>query len=1321
MRKMQLLLILLLAWCMAPHAKAHNLQNNWWITNGTVNTIVQQGNIVYLGGSFNSIGPEIKFGVSVDDNAGLFNNTMVLPNGDVFAVISDGANGWYIGGNFTQVGSQNRSGLARINADGTLHPFNPVVNGTVLALLLDGSTLYVGGQYSNIASSGMSNLAAINITNSSIVPGFDPRVNGKVNAIGLNKATETLYVGGVFSAARSNTGPIAAIGLRSNVCALSTVNGVLTSFVANTDAEVFAVHAADNAIYIGGAFTVVNNISQNYIASVNATTGVRNTAFNPSPNNTVRAIRRAGNLVVVGGDFTIFGGQNRNYLASLDERISGTDASTWNPDPNGPISTIHLVGQSAYVGGTFTAVGSLERNRVAEINVITSVVSSWNPSASNRVLAIAKNGTNVYLGGNFESINCLTRNNAAAIDINSGIATSFNPNVNGVVNAITFNGSLVYLGGNFTGVFGQVRNRLAAVDANTGVPTTWNPGANGAIHAMTLNCNTLYVGGSFSQLGGQTRNGAGAINLNTGLATAWNPNINGVVYAMAFRGQNLFVGGKFTNIGVASRSNLAEIELSTASVTGFNISPNDTVYSIINAGRMLYIGGAFNSLVQGVSPFSRLGVAGIEYRTTAAVGAAVGSFTGGAVRAIALDQSTLYVAGDFNVANSSPTASLVSINVDNGNLGSFNSGLVRPMRAVSYYFGRLNAGGLYQQGIPSFNSSYFHYTTSGNAINLSSISGSICRGSDITLSFSATGNYNTGNIFEAYLSDAEGDFSNAVLIGSLASTNANSMVATIPANTSPGTCYRIRIIATNLNTVSNPTNSFQIFNNCNNLIAKLQPADCGRTDFLLGGPAGIVNNVIWAEQGIPGVITYRFNIYDSDGINLLGTVNSPVRFMIPGNFPHIFAVNTSYTVRVQIENMDGWGFEGDACRIGFRGTPVISEVANINFNAAICGTSNFNLNGTDRIAGIDLVNIVRNSRCSNYEVEVYNASGTQFLGQIFVPSGNLFLRNHTNIFQAGNGYQLRVRGYMGPINGNWSALCSIFIQGPPPTALPTTQFRANACGRSTYVTIGNGDVSGIDFVPIDRINGITGYEVEISSASGRVLSIEPIGLGAKFYLRNYPQHIVGGTTYMLRVRTVLNAQVSAWSQTCTITTISNTATIPSTRIRQCGLQVTNIGNIRANDVAGASVYRFTFFSDASCTNQVAQVMSNVNLSLLNVTPTLQAGTTYYVLVQAQIGNNFGGFNVGDTCALHLIAPPLRLSGTSTNVSVYPNPFIDGIQIVTLHASGFVRVFDMQGRIVKEQVIQQAIEQIQLNVQQGIYLVQIVDGTEQPVTIRVIKQ
>ncbi|MEN9570561.1 MAG: hypothetical protein RL172_1792, partial [Bacteroidota bacterium] len=88
-----------------------------------------------------------------------------------------------------------------------------------------------------------------------------------------------------------------------------------------------------------------------------------------------------------------------------------------------------------------------------------------------------------------------------------------------------------------------------------------------------------------------------------------------------------------------------------------------------------------------------------------------------------------------------------------------------------------------------------------NAVTTSAISGSpFCitnaSGTTVTVPFTATGTYGSGNVYTAQLSDVTGSFSLPVDIGTLASSaNSGSITATIPAGTATGAAYKIRVIA----------------------------------------------------------------------------------------------------------------------------------------------------------------------------------------------------------------------------------------------------------------------------------------------------------------------------------------------------------------------------------------------------------------------------------------------------------------------------------------------------------------------------------------------
>lgn len=83
-----------------------------------------------------------------------------------------------------------------------------------------------------------------------------------------------------------------------------------------------------------------------------------------------------------------------------------------------------------------------------------------------------------------------------------------------------------------------------------------------------------------------------------------------------------------------------------------------------------------------------------------------------------------------------------------------------------------------------------------NSILVASVSTTnICQGGGIDVEYEALGTYTPGNIFTVQLSDANGDFSTPVDVGSLTSTTSGTITATVPAGTPAGNGYRIRVVS----------------------------------------------------------------------------------------------------------------------------------------------------------------------------------------------------------------------------------------------------------------------------------------------------------------------------------------------------------------------------------------------------------------------------------------------------------------------------------------------------------------------------------------------
>src|SRR4051812_42103397 len=95
-----------------------------WIPNGQVYSIVKQGDIVYVGGSFDKVGRNIPYGAVLDGATGVPDYKTSTPDGPVTSSISDNAGGFFIEGTFQNVGNAPRRGLAHILPDGTVSNYN---------------------------------------------------------------------------------------------------------------------------------------------------------------------------------------------------------------------------------------------------------------------------------------------------------------------------------------------------------------------------------------------------------------------------------------------------------------------------------------------------------------------------------------------------------------------------------------------------------------------------------------------------------------------------------------------------------------------------------------------------------------------------------------------------------------------------------------------------------------------------------------------------------------------------------------------------------------------------------------------------------------------------------------------------------------------------------------------------------------------------------------------------------------------------------------------------------------------------------------------
>ncbi len=82
-----------------------------------------------------------------------------------------------------------------------------------------------------------------------------------------------------------------------------------------------------------------------------------------------------------------------------------------------------------------------------------------------------------------------------------------------------------------------------------------------------------------------------------------------------------------------------------------------------------------------------------------------------------------------------------------------------------------------------------------NTLTTGGIASALCRGSAVSVPYTASESFNAGNVFTAQISDANGSFASPVSIGTRTGTTSGIISATIPSGTATGVHYRIRVIA----------------------------------------------------------------------------------------------------------------------------------------------------------------------------------------------------------------------------------------------------------------------------------------------------------------------------------------------------------------------------------------------------------------------------------------------------------------------------------------------------------------------------------------------
>lgn len=465
-----------------------------------------------------------------------------------------------------------------------------------------GDTLYVGGLFSSIGSSGP--VTSIAATSPGGFTWSSVGANQNTDCTALHVRTSALtgfavtarFANGGVQQFLSATGSWTPLGTAQATSFVRYAGSDHGTFVGSTSAcnrytgsawvavagqglvgEVRALVPSGDDIVVGGAFLPTSTLPLQHIARWNGTTfaalgtGMTGTSVDA-------LLRRSNGEVVAGGLFSAADGTSANNIA----RWNGSSWSTFGTGTNQQVLAVgELHNGDLIAGGRFTQAGGVPCNRIARWN--GSVWSSLNFGFNGDVLAVAVRGDGtLFAAGAFTSAGASSCSRIARWD--GLVWQPLGSGLNGDVHALAFrpNGELVAVGA-FTIAGGVAADRCAVWNGTAWASTGSNSGdATPARSVAVLPNGDVVVGRGFHQPG--VAPDAGLARWN---GTTWSGFGNGVAASSTTASANvraivqradglLVVGGDFgfANGGAASGGLVAR-GLATlaatcpASATGF--------------------------------------------------------------------------------------------------------------------------------------------------------------------------------------------------------------------------------------------------------------------------------------------------------------------------------------------------------------------------------------------------------------------------------------------------------------------------------------------------------------------------------------------------------------------------------------------------------------------------------------------------------------------------------------------------------------------------------------------------------------------------------
>lgn len=338
----------------------------------------------------------------------------------------------------------------------------PPVSGTsgALALVRSGSSLLVAGDFSDYGIIGRSGLAAYDLTTGALRSDFNPAPDAQVNIVKASANAQSVFVGGEFlNIAGEAHNRIAKLDITTG----HNVPGFAAT--ANSYVKDMAVRTDGNTVYVGGNFDSLHGVMTQRLAAIDASTGATKADFDmqltaPTNDATEGGLRAMAlspdetRLMVI-GNFRRVAGADRPLIAQID--VSGPVASVtdWRTDVydqpcarSGKVGFMRDVdidpdGQRAYVvsAGHFYYPACDTLNAFPMAPGGTSLQPVWSDKIGDTMEAVAADQDAVYMSGHFRYLETETKTEPrfqiAAVDPDTGDGINWIPNAGGFRGVLT--------------------------------------------------------------------------------------------------------------------------------------------------------------------------------------------------------------------------------------------------------------------------------------------------------------------------------------------------------------------------------------------------------------------------------------------------------------------------------------------------------------------------------------------------------------------------------------------------------------------------------------------------------------------------------------------------------------------------------------------------------------------------------------------------------------------------------------------------------------------------------------------------------------------